>query len=362
MGFKISVYDWCLTNNRIDILNRWDYALNTMDPRNISIYAKDYFYLRCPDGLHESSRFQIATLPKHNSALECRYCLSFEHWCIINNRQDLLDRWDYDLNLSTPLETARTSPGIYFFKCPRGLHESSAYRLVNLTKYSYSAAQCKCCNSFAQWGIDNIDSNFLNLYWDYEKNKNVDPWKVPFRARPSTTIYMKCQYDETHESYKTYPDHFVDGCRCPNCAITKTESYLQETVRKYLEHTYQYGLSHEYDCSIVAYNLQSKHYMPYDNDLNLGNGLHLMIECHGKQHYEVSQYTRLYAKRAGISAEEALSRQKERDELKKSYALSKPGYYYLELSYKAIKDESYKTLIDNKIQEILNNTKLTCAV
>ena len=101
--------------------------------------------------------------------------------------------------------------------------------------------------------------------------------------------------------------------------------------------------------------------MPYDNDVDFGDGSHLMIECHGKQHYEISQYTRLYAKRAKISEEEALLRQQERDKLKKEYALSIDGYYYLELSYKVIKDGSFKTLIDNKIQEILNNTKLTCA-
>lgn len=361
MGFKQNVYDWCVDNNRMDVLDRWDYQLNIIDPHNISIYSKEYFYLKCPDGLHQSSRFQIATLSKHNSLLECRYCLSFEHWCVINNRQDLLERWDYALNQTTPLETARTSPGRYFFKCPRGIHDSSSYRLVNLTKYSYGAAQCKLCNSFAQWGIDNIDENFLSLYWDYEKNQGIDPWKIPFRARSTTAIYIKCQYDDAHESYKTHPDHFVGGARCPACAISRTESYLQETVRKYIESNYDYNLTHEYDCSIIAYNKKSKHYMPFDNDIELGENLHLMIECHGKQHYEVSQYTKLYAKRAGISPDEALRRQQERDRMKRGYALSVPGYYYLELSYKAIKDGSFSSLIDNKIQEILENTNLPCA-
>jgi transcription elongation factor Elf1 len=193
MGFKQSVYDWCISNNRLDILDRWDYNLNLKHPNDISIYSKDCFYLICANGVHESSKFQIATLSKHNSLLECKYCLSFGHWCVINNRQDLFDRWDYDLNKTTPMETARTSPNKYYFKCPRGIHESSAYKLVNLTKYSYGTAQCKWCNSFAQWGMDNIDEHFIDLYWDYEKNKDIDPWTIPFRARPTTTIYIKCQ-------------------------------------------------------------------------------------------------------------------------------------------------------------------------
>ena len=356
MGFKKSVFDWCVENNRFDILDRLDYDTNDINPSDISIYSKEYFYLKCPDGLHKSSRYQIATLSKHNSLLECKYCLSFGHWCVINNRQDLLDRWDYDLNSTTPEETARTSPSKYYFKCTRGIHPSSYYKLSNLTKYSYSAAQCTYCNSFAQWGIDNIDKNFLDLYWDYNKN-TVDPWRIPYCARSTTVIYINCQYDESHGSYKTFPSHFVSGSRCSTCAISRSESYLQETVRKYIENNYKYSLTHEYECSIVPYNYTTKHYMPFDIDF--GNGLHLIIESHGKQHYEITQYTKLYAKRAKISDEEALSLQKERDKMKKDYALLIPGYYYLELSYIAIKDGSYKTLIDNKIQEILNNTKLT---
>ena len=353
MGFKQSVYNWCVENNRLDILNRWDYNLNTVDPNNISIYSKEYFYLKCPDGIHKSSKFQIATLPKHNSPLECKYCLSFEHWCIVNSRKDLLNRWDYDLNKAIPEEMAKNSPQKCYFKCSRGIHESSAYKLVNLTKYTYGAAQCKLCNSFAQWGINNVDENFLDLYWDYEKNNGIDPWKIPFRARSTTEIYIKCQYDESHCSYKTYPDHFVEGARCPKCATTKTESYFQETVRKYIESNYEYKLTHEYDCSIIPYNYKSKHYMPFDNDIEISNDIHLIIECHGKQHYEITQYTRLYAKRACISNEEALRLQQERDKMKKEYALSIPGYYYLELSYKEIRDGTFVSIIDQKIAEIL---------
>lgn len=352
MRFKQSVYDWCIENNRTDILNRWDYNMNIIDPHSVSIYSKEYFYLKCPDGIHKSSRFQIANLSKHNSPLECKYCLSFAHWCITNNRQDLLDRWDYDLNKTIPEETPRTSPNRYYFKCSRGIHPSSSYKLSNLTKYSYSTAQCKYCNSFAQWGIDNIDEKFLELYWDYEKN-TVDPWKIPFRARSTTVIYINCQYDESHGSYKTFPDHFVEGARCPTCARYKTESYLEETVRKYIESNYDYNLTHEYDCSIIAYNEKSKHYMPFDNDIKLDQNLHLIIECHGKQHYEITNYTLLYAKRSNISPEEALLRQQERDKIKKEYVLSLSGYYYLELSYKAIKDGSFVSLIDEKIQSIL---------
>ena len=348
----MSLYDWCIKNQRQDILDRFDYDKNIFIPQNVSVYAKIGMYLKCPDNIHDSAFYQVSTLGKHNSKLECKYCNSFHHWCVVNNRYDLLDRWDYDLNRVTPLNVARTSPSKYYFKCQRGLHESTPYKLVNLTKYSYGEAQCTRCSSIAQWGIDYVDSDFLKKYWDYDKNIGLNPWLIPYRARPTTRIYIKCQYDERHDSYKTFPDHFVSGARCPECARTRTESYLQEMVRMHIENTYDYPLTHEYNCSIVAYNTDSKHYMPYDNDVQI-NDKHLIIETHGKQHYEITQLTRLYAEREGITEFEALRRQQQRDQLKKDHALSFDGYHYLELSYKVIKDGSYKQLIDNTIHKIL---------
>ena len=47
MRFKKSVFDWCVENKRFDILDRWDYNANYINPSDISFYSKDYFYLKC---------------------------------------------------------------------------------------------------------------------------------------------------------------------------------------------------------------------------------------------------------------------------------------------------------------------------
>ena len=156
--------------------------------------------------------------------------MSFYDWCIQNHRQDLLDRWDYGLNTERPEEVGKSVSREFYFKCPRGIHPSTSYKLNNISKYSYSTAKCSFCNSFAQWGIDNIDNDFLEKYWDYDKNIALDPWKVPFRARPTTPIYIKCQIDSEHGSYLTFPDHFVSGSRCPYCshaAVLPKDSFAQ---------------------------------------------------------------------------------------------------------------------------------------
>ena len=42
--------------------------------------------------------------------------ISFQEWCKQNNRQDLMDRWDYELNKYTPDVVACKSGYKIFFK------------------------------------------------------------------------------------------------------------------------------------------------------------------------------------------------------------------------------------------------------
>ena len=73
----------------------------------------------------------------------------------------------------------------------------------------------------------------------------------------------------------------------------------------------------------------------------------------GEQHYNVNAgWVRKAAERSHMTKEELLAEIQWRDEYKKQYALSQ-GYYYIAIPYWTENDESYKTLIDDKIQSIL---------
>ena len=41
---------------------------------------------------------------------------SFKQWCTENNRQDVLDRWDYDLNYCKPCDIGYATNHKYYFK------------------------------------------------------------------------------------------------------------------------------------------------------------------------------------------------------------------------------------------------------
>ena len=142
---------------------------------------------------------------------------TFYDWCIEHNRQDLIDRWDELKNKYSPNEIGYSTDAKYFFKCPTGKHPSTPYAISCITRYWDKAkADCVYCNSFAQWGIDNIGVDFLNKYWDYDKNIDVDPWLLPKAARQR--VWLKCQDVDYHNSYDIIAHSFYIGQRCPYCS------------------------------------------------------------------------------------------------------------------------------------------------
>ena len=144
---------------------------------------------------------------------------SFEQWCINNDRKDILKRWDYELNNCKPSEITYTTINKYYFKCSRDLHESKIVSIVNIV-INNNMIKCKKCNSFAQWGIDNIGENFLDKYWDLEKNI-VSPWEIPLHYNKK--VYIKCQVKDYHDSYDVSCNHFINGVRCSYCANRKID-------------------------------------------------------------------------------------------------------------------------------------------
>ena len=148
---------------------------------------------------------------------------SFEQWCVENNRQDVLERWDYELNSCLPSEITFGTNKKYYFKCPKELHKSELKSIGKFTSGQEGSLDCKACNSFAQWGIDNLGDDFLEKYWDYDKNNElgIDPWNIS-KSCEKPKIWINCQEKNYHSSYDTSPDSFVSrNCRCPYCVSKK---------------------------------------------------------------------------------------------------------------------------------------------
>lgn len=347
----ISFYDWCVINNRQDLLERWDYDLNPYTPEVVSYQSNKKMYFKCPDKKHCSSKFKLQAIVRDNNQCVCKLCKlehdSFGRWCEDNNKS-ILDLWDYELNDKSPYEILRSSKVKIWFKCPRGIHQSEQKIIGNIYIRGH-ISPCNKCNSFGQYLVDLYGENAINDIWDFEKN-NKDPFTIARSARQQ--VWLKCLKNNNHSSYLVWCSNYLKRQECPYCAYERETSKLQEIVREYVRQKYSYNILHEYNCNIRAINPKTNHILPYDNQVLLDDNVSLIIEVHGIQHYDKLYYATLMAERNNTTPEFELAEIQWRDEYKKNYAISQ-GYYYLAIPYWTEKDESYKNLIDDKIQEIL---------
>jgi len=186
-------------------------------------YNGKYYCKKClrlyKDNNNKTSKSKNNVKPKSKNIVELKtknIKKSFEQWCIENNHQDVLNRWDYYLNNCKPNEVTYSTNNKYYFKCPRGLHKSELKKIQSFAQGEKGSMNCKMCNSFAQWGIDNVCENFLEEYWDYELNI-IDPWKMS--KGDIKKIYIKCQEKNYHGSYDIISRNFSGKrCRCPYCS------------------------------------------------------------------------------------------------------------------------------------------------
>lgn len=505
-----SFYDWCIENDRTDLLNRWNYDLNGISPSDIGYKSNKSFYFNCDKNKnHRPEYIRLANITQCDSKASCKACASFAQWCMNNMPENFINKcWDYELNSGIdPWTIGKASHKTIYLKCHNGLDHfyfTSPHNFINGTH------ECQVCNGQVVFSgfndlfttddytknIWNFDKNisidpytvsrgsnkkvwwkcdicghewcafvsnvtkgkkcpecakqkryktfiankiskgnsFGDLYpeflkfWDYEKNINITPFdilpncmkEVWWVCNNGHNIYKSanamvssllcgnsgCKYcsgmevlsgfndiatthpellDEWDYDNNTNvsPENISFGstesvwwkCKvcghvwkaspnsrtnresgCPECARHMTTSKLQIKVENYIKSKYGFDILHERDCTIIAKNPQTGYLLPYDNDIDV-NGVRLIIEVHGEQHYHITEFTRTNATKRGVKPEEEFEYQQYKDIIKKEYAISN-GYEYLEIPYHAAMHQMYKILIDNKIQDIINNTKL----
>jgi hypothetical protein len=152
---------------------------------------------------------------------------SFYDWCIENNKQDILDRWDYNLNKYNPNEICYNTNTKYWFKCNKNVTHKSELKLINSIIYQKGSIKCKQCNSFAQFLIDKYGGNALELFWDFKLNK-INPWNLSRNSK--NIVWIKCQEVDYHESYQIKCNDFYCGQRCVYCSLVNSKVHPLDSL------------------------------------------------------------------------------------------------------------------------------------
>jgi len=246
-----------------------------------------------------------------NGSYYCEKCVrlknikSFKEWCIDNNRQDILNRWDYELNNKKPSEVAHSdSRKKYYFKCPIGIHKSELKNISHFIKGYEGSINCNMCNSLGY-----LYPKVLDLW----SNKNK---KSPYEYSPHSNkyTYWKCPEGKHKDFYRDINSSNKLDFRCPECDYSKGEESISNyLINKIINYIYQKS----FDGLIGVGNkpLSYDFYIPKFN---------LLIEYQGEQH---ERYIKGFHK-----SKKDFEKQLEHDRRKKEYAQNN-NINFLEIWY-----------------------------
>jgi hypothetical protein len=193
-----SFQEWCIENNHQDFLDRWS-VLNDTTPDKIAFRSHKYVYFNCDKNENHKPKLMIlGNAVQHNTIIcdECNEHISFYEWCLQNN-ENLLKRWNYELNQCSPKDIAFKSSKEYYFNCEIDKnHKPRKIKISSITQHDESKVKCLECNSFESWCIKNKRTDLLEL-WDFNLNK-VKPDEVAFTSKKE--YFFKCEKG-IHESY-----------------------------------------------------------------------------------------------------------------------------------------------------------------
>jgi hypothetical protein len=370
-----SLGQWFLDNKKQDLLVRWDYKINNCSPFNVSYGSAGInnrgYYFKCPKRMHSSELKDIRRLINNynkygnSNILDCTACNSIGQYICDTYGEDKLNYyWNWDKNGETldPFEITKCSnKKVYIYCQEHSYHGSYPIQCNDF----YNGYRCPYCtnnrgkvhpfDSLGYYVIKKFNKEFLDKIWSDRNIKSSFEYAIHSQQH----AYFKCTNNKHEDSYRIIASATRSEFRCPDCVSERKESSLQEKIRLYLESSNndKYTIYHEYKCTIIPQNPKYKGgqgQMPFDNEIILKNNKHLIIETMGEQHEKLCYLHKMQAKKHSTTPEYEFHMQKVRDRYKRIYCKS-VGYLYIAISYKDIQDnENYKTIINNKLNEIKN--------
>ena len=229
-----SFYEWCIENDRIDILELWDYTLNKVNPKDVAYSSHKKYWFKCPKGIHKSEEKALCNIT-NKMKLKCNQCNSFKQWCLDNNHKSWLELWDYELNEIKPEDISYGSTKRCWFKCSKGIHSSELKIICNLVFRNISL-ECNQCNfySFEQWCLDNKHEDWLVL-WDYKLNQ-CNPNELSYSSHKK--CWFKCPRGIHSSELKTISDlssgHLAFKCKqCNSFGQYLIDTFGENALERY---------------------------------------------------------------------------------------------------------------------------------
>ncbi|USK82635.1 hypothetical protein LHV56_12475 [Peribacillus frigoritolerans] len=232
-----SFYDWCIENNKQELLGEWDYKKNIhTTPKDISYGSQKKVWWIC-----EHDHSYDTTTNNRRRGTGCPYC---KHQKVKSGYNDLLTQypevakfWNHQKNTLTPDKVLAGGHKKAWWKCERG-HEWESTINSKIANH-----HCPYCSGrFVINGETDLETLFPEIAneWNYEKNKGKNPSEVS--AKSSNIVWWKCK-KFGHEwkalvSNRTRDDGNT-GSGCPQCSSELRISFPEKSIYFYLKPNFE---------------------------------------------------------------------------------------------------------------------------
>lgn len=235
---------WCIKNNREDLLDEWDCCRNGgKTPETVAYASNKKVWWKCPNGHSYDARINNKVVLRRG----CPYCSGrktlegfndFKTWCLINEREDLLEEWNYQKNEISPSQISPHNAVKVWWQCSKS-HE---WESTIGSRTSGRPTGCPYCsdppkkilagfNDFETWCLSN-GKDYLLKEWNYERNADFSPKKITYGC--GKRVWWKCS--KGHEWFVS-PSNRVQGTGCPVCSRTQT-SFPEQAIAYYLSKSF----------------------------------------------------------------------------------------------------------------------------
>jgi len=325
--FEVKIEDLSDNNNNIKVKVKCDYE-NCKNPNikfiNYYIYKNSihkhgkYYCKNCATELFARDKIKKTRLKNGKS---------FEQWCIDNNRENVLERWDYELNDLKPSEILYSANKYMYFKCPRELHNSELKSINDFTHGQEGSMNCNQCNAIITTHPELVR---------YFVNKE-DTYKYSYGSQEKVNIICpNCKHIKN-----MYISSLVKhGMSCPKCGdgISYPEKFMFSLLEQLLNDNFQAQLSKTTFIWCDNYK--------YDFYIQLINGI---IETNGIQHYK--EFNRSQSLKE-IQENDKIKKQLAKDNNIENYIIIDCRYSELEWIKSSIMNSELPTLLNFKEEDI----------
>lgn len=299
-----SFEQWCKDNDRMNILNRWDFVLNEKLPSQVSYKSNKKYWFKCPYNKHESELKSIQYLPVRQKELPCIKCGSFAQYVLDN----------YNIEYFNIL--CKLNPNIDFWIVPKSSNNKYNIQCIKNPNHQYRQSldrfQINGC-PYCSHHTENLDVKIDPLESLGNKYpESIERWSLlnkltPYDYYPTSTcgVWWTCENNKHDDYFRKIGPSAAKSFKCPKCGKTniryfdenghghnwqggKTDANkLARMTPAYENFRKQVFEKDNYTCQCCGHysvKLNVHHIKPFaeykELRTELSNGIVLCAECH----------------------------------------------------------------------------------